>query len=306
MKDKRYQIKKEPEVINVPIKEVHASINNKTRFLLVSLSLGIKNNYPDSRLPNVTVDAVEDICGCKRTDACFLTKLAKENNYYFNYDKETNSLTAKSLRRKHTKPKTNKKGETSWCVPVISLKRFKINKETGEKEKIRFTRQYLKEELTKQLQLIEIQKLEQKELQKQKRKNKYIYVYDRNLSNTPHKKCSKQTGAEKQRNYRLRRKLKEEGRIVRTRLGNLDYLSNYRSDGNKAVEQKRKEFHSTIVNKHGSVFHPIYCPFRTTRQKYDGARHIITNHEGRMTNYSKQRGNGKHDFLDCLHDAYDR
>lgn len=306
MKDTRCQIKHEPEVINVPIRETRASFKDKYRFLFLTLSVGIKDRYPDSVLPNLTVDAVEEICGCNREDARVLTRLAKENNYYFAYDKEKNSLTAKSLRRKHTKKKTNKKGETIWCADVIPLKRFKINKETGEREKIRFTRRYLKSELAKQLHIIEIQEIEQKRLREQKRKDKYQNVYGLNLFYTPRKKGHKQTEAEKQNKRRLRRKLEEEGRIVRTTPGNLEYLGNFRSDGNEAMEQKRKEFRTTIVNKHGSVFKAIYCPYQTTGQKYDGARHIIYNHKDRMTPYSKKGKDGKHDFLDCLNDEWDR
>ena len=112
------EIKEPPRCLNVPAIEVYRSNKDEERNEKINLSLHIKDAFEDSRMPNFNVTSVMKLCKCNYKHAKRMFDLALKDDYFLKYNEKDESLTARSLNRKHKKQNKNKYGEVIWDIDV--------------------------------------------------------------------------------------------------------------------------------------------------------------------------------------------
>ena len=294
----QYEEKTEDLVLNIPTRMLKDYIGNKTHVLMLGFSCCIKHEYADSRMPNLTVEAIMDLYHCGKELARTINKAIKHGEYaeLFAYNPYNNSVVAKNFKKKYIKKSFDKNGKEIWHAPVLPLPRYKLNKETYKYEKIKYTRRNLDKRFRKLL-------LEDIISRKDKSKDKY-YLYHPNLfitSSPTQRSMSKAIGNQSTRTASRRlRELEEEGRIEKYESSTLKYIDNYRSSGNEAVEAKIKGLHGIVIDKKtGSVYKSMPNRYRLIGRDIGAPRFIVFNYGKRLTNYAKKNE-------DCLNDKWDR
>ena len=128
----RYKEEKtEDLVLNVPTKLAQDHISNENYFLLLQFACCIKDAYPDSRMPNLTDDAIMKLGHCGKVKAGKINRAIKSGEYsdLFHYNPYNKSAVAKNFKKKYTKKSTDKNGKEIWYTPVLPIARYKQNKD---------------------------------------------------------------------------------------------------------------------------------------------------------------------------------
>ena len=291
--------KTEDLVLNIPTKLAIDHVSNKIYFLLLQFACCIKNTYPDSRMPNLTDDAIMNLGHCGKVKAGKINRAIKSGEYseLFHYNPYNKSVVAKNFKKKYTKKTTDKNGKEIWYTPVLPIARYKLNKETGKYEKITFTLRYVEQEIRRLLLTDIIDR------SKDKGRDKY-YLYQMNLfapSSPTQKTMAKAIGNQSTRTVSRRLKeLEEESRIEKVQSPKLSYIDNFRSSGNKVVEAKTKNRRRFVIDQRsGSVYEAMPNKYRLTGRGLSKPRLIVFNYERRLQQYLKK---GE----DCLFDKWDR
>lgn len=286
-------------VLNIPTKLVKDSIGNKTLFLLLQFSICVKDAYPDSRMPNLIDENIIKSYHCGKTKAGIINRAIKSGEYpeLFYYNSYDKSVVAKNFKKKYTKKSIDKNGKDKWFTPVLPIARYKLNKNTGKYEKIKFTLRYVEQELRRLLLMDIIDR------SKDKGRDKY-YLYQPNLftpSSPTQKTMAKAIGNQSTRTVSRRLKeLEEESRIEKVQSPKLSYIDNFRSSGDKVVEAKIKNRRRIVIDKRtGSVYEAMPNKYRLTGRGLSKPRLVVFNYERRLQQYLKK---GE----DCLFDKWDR
>lgn len=290
--EKEKQIYEDPRVLNVATQLVKACFVNEDMLYLLLFSIIVKHNDLCSRLTNLKVNVIRDLCGCSKKQACRLLELAKKDKFFFNYDQEKDVLTARNIQKPYTKKYNHPKYGDIWRIDVIQFARY------NEYKKIRFTFRYLKKEIKKLLLLRGIKLCEENYKYHFHELNSSMHIamkykcgiHGTNLLFPSHKQMCKFIGVTNEKHvYRLLRELIDEGRLEKVERCQLVYIGNYRIDGVEEVERRCKCIHTIVEDKRtGSVYAASPNVYRTTGRGYGGARNIILNHEGRRTDYYKK------------------
>ena len=290
------EIKEQPRCLNVPAIEVYRSNKDEERNEKINLSLNIKDAFEDSRMPNFNVTSVMKLCKCNYKHAKRMFDLALKDDYFFKYNEKDESLTARSLNRKHKKQNKNKYGEDIWDIDVYKIRRYRL--EGTEWVKIPFSRKYIEREL-KKLQILAM-------IEKWYGKDKNNRMYKPTLFIPYHKQIGKKLGVSEKTVSRMIEELVKENRIEVVEKGGLKLVGNPRSDGDEAIKEKTKNARGIVVNPDNKcVFEVIPTTYRpTSRQRCK--THIMLNHKNRKTHYLPKSKNGEYVMDECLNDKWDR
>ena len=105
-------------VINVPLQLIKDFKRDKSLSELLAFAIIIKMNHPDGRLGDLKIRTIANLLHCSPERAMKILKNAKNNQQLFSYNKWTDSLTARDLKKPFIQ-QTNNHGHKAYQVYCV-------------------------------------------------------------------------------------------------------------------------------------------------------------------------------------------